>query len=66
MQLAKAYPNLRLILQDLPERIKQAKNEVWPKECPEAIAEHRIVFEPLDFFASSPVPGCNIYYVRAT
>jgi hypothetical protein len=45
-------------------RIKQAENEVWPKECPEAIAERRITFEPIDFFASSPVPGCNIYYVR--
>ena len=66
LQLAKAYPNLRLILQDLPERIQQAKNEVWPKECPEAITEHRIVFEPFDFFASSPVPGCDIYYVRPT
>ena len=64
LQLAKAHPNLRLILQDLPERIQQAKNEVWPKECPEAIAERRITFEPLDFFASSPVPGCNVYLVR--
>ena len=44
--------------------MQQAKNEVWPKQCPEAIAEGRITFEPLDFFASSPVPGCNIYYVR--
>ena len=66
LQLAKAHPNLRLILQDLPERIQQAKNEVWPKECPEAIAEGRITFEPLDFFASSPVPGCDVYYVRDT
>ena len=66
LQLAKAHPNLRLILQDLPERIQQAKNDVWPKECPEAIAECRITFEPIDFFASSPVPGCNVYYVRDT
>ena len=66
LHLAKAYPNLRLILQDLPERIQQAKNEVWPKEYPEAISEHRITFEPIDFFAASPVPGCNVYYVRET
>ena len=64
IQLAKAHPNLRLILQDLPGRIQQAKNEVWPKECPEAISERRITFEPIDFFASSPVAGCNVYYVR--
>ena len=65
LQLAKAHPNLRLILQDLPERINQAK-EVWLKECPEAIAERRIIFEPIDFFTSSPVPGCDVYYVRDT
>jgi hypothetical protein len=65
LQLAKAHPNLQLILQDLPDRIQQAKNEIWPKECPEAIAERRITFEPIDFFASSPVPGCNVYFVRA-
>jgi len=64
LQLAKAQPNLQLILQDSPERIKQAKDEVWPKECPEAIAENRITFEPIDFFKSPPVPGCDIYYVR--
>jgi len=64
LQLAKAHPNLRLILQDLPERIQQAKNEVWPKECPEAISEGRITFKPIDFFASSPVPGCDVYYLK--
>ena len=66
LQLARAHPNLRLILQDIPERIQQAKTEVWPKECPEAIAERRITFEPIDFFTSSPVPRCDIYYVRDT
>jgi hypothetical protein len=66
LQLAKAHPNLQLVLQDLPERMKQAGNEVWPKECPEAIAENRITFEPIDFFKSSPVPGCDVYYVRET
>ena len=58
------FRSLRLILQDLTERIQQAKNEVWPKEYPEAISERRITFESIDFFAASPVPSCNIYYVR--
>ena len=63
LQLAKAYPNLNLKLQDLPERILQAKDEVWPKECPEAIKENRIQFEPIDFLSQSPISGCNVYYV---
>ena len=63
LQLAKAHPTLKLKLQDLPERILQAKNEIWPKECPEAIKENRIQFEPIDFLSESPIQGCNVYYV---
>ena len=63
LQLAKRYPTLNLKLQDLPERILQAKNEVWPELCPEAIKEKRIQFEPIDFLSESPIQGCNVYYV---
>ncbi|TFK36164.1 S-adenosyl-L-methionine-dependent methyltransferase [Crucibulum laeve] len=64
MQLAHAYPSLKLVLQDLPERIQQAKNEVWPKECPLAIQEDRILFEPINFLTESPVKACDIYYLK--
>lgn len=64
MQLAKAYPELQLILQDLPARVKQAQSEVWPRKCPEAIEENRVQFVPMDFLKGPPVEGCNIYYVR--
>ena len=63
LQLAKAYPTLKLKLQDLPECILQAKNEFWPKKYPEAIEEERIQFEPIDFLSESPIQGCDIYYV---
>jgi tRNA1(Val) A37 N6-methylase TrmN6 len=63
MQLAQRYPHLQLKLQDLPERVEQAETEVWPKECPEAIKENRIEFKGMDFFAESPINGCDIYYV---
>jgi len=63
MQLAKAYPQLQVKLQDLPGRIQQAKNEVWPERCPEAIAENRIEFKPIDFLAESPIPNCDAYFV---
>lgn len=64
MQLAKAHPNLLLKLQDSPERIDQAQNEVWPVECPEAIRERRIEFKAMDFLTESPIKQCDIYYVR--
>ncbi|PPQ70231.1 hypothetical protein CVT24_013089 [Panaeolus cyanescens] len=62
--LAKRYPKLRLTLQDLPERTLQARMEVWPVKCPEAIAEKRIEFQPIDFLKEAPVPGCQIYYLK--
>jgi hypothetical protein len=65
LQLAKAHPHLQLKLQDLPERVVQAREEVWPKQCPEAIEENRIAFESIDFFTESPIPNCDVYYVRA-
>ncbi|KAF6754137.1 S-adenosyl-L-methionine-dependent methyltransferase [Ephemerocybe angulata] len=64
LQLAKAHPHLKLKLQDLPERVVQARDEVWPKQCPEAIAEDRIEFEAIDFFTESPIAGCDVYYLK--
>ena len=66
MQLARTHTHLQLKLQDLPERVMQAQNEVWPKQCPEALKDGRIEFKAIDFFAESPIKGCDIYYVRST
>ena len=53
-----------LKLQDLPERILQARNEFWPRDCPEAIEEKRIEFQSMDFLTESPIKNCNVYLVR--
>jgi len=45
------------------ERLQQAENEVWPKQMPSALAENRVQFVPLDFFAEPPASDCDIYYV---
>ncbi|KAG5350196.1 hypothetical protein C0989_012309, partial [Termitomyces sp. Mn162] len=55
MELIKAYPNLQLKLQDLPDRIHQAETEIWPKFLPSAIAEKQIEFKAMDFFVDSPI-----------
>ncbi|KAG6862602.1 hypothetical protein C0991_011287, partial [Blastosporella zonata] len=62
MELIRAYPNLQLKLQDLPQRIQQAATEVWPKSYPEAISEKRIEFKGMDFLVESPIEGCDVYY----
>ncbi|KAJ7637170.1 S-adenosyl-L-methionine-dependent methyltransferase [Roridomyces roridus] len=64
MELARAHPNLKLKLQDLPDRMVQAETVVWPAECPEAIKGNRIEFKAVDFFAESPIAGCDVYYLK--
>ncbi|SJL16444.1 uncharacterized protein ARMOST_19968 [Armillaria ostoyae] len=61
MQLADAHPNLRIVLQDLPSQIEMAKNEVWPKST---IEDGRVEFKAIDFFAESPVKGCDVYFLK--
>lgn len=63
IQLARAHPGLQLKLQDLPDRMVQAENLVWPAQCPEAMKEKRIEFKAIDFFAEAPIVGCDVYYV---
>ncbi|KAG6886333.1 hypothetical protein C0992_004512, partial [Termitomyces sp. T32_za158] len=64
MELIKAFTNLQLKLQDLPDRILQAETEVWPRLLPSAIAEKRIEFESMDFFVDLPIAGCDVYYLK--
>ncbi|THH16220.1 hypothetical protein EW146_g4386 [Bondarzewia mesenterica] len=63
MELAKTYQNLRLTLQDVPGVLEQAK-QIWKKDYPVAVEEHRIDFVPFDFLQESPVRGQDIYYIR--
>ncbi|KAJ7089775.1 S-adenosyl-L-methionine-dependent methyltransferase [Mycena belliarum] len=63
MQLARAHPTLHIALQDLPERMVQAAQTVWPAACPEALAEGRVNFRAIDFFKEVPLAGCDVYYV---
>ncbi|KAF9452281.1 S-adenosyl-L-methionine-dependent methyltransferase [Macrolepiota fuliginosa MF-IS2] len=64
IQLAKRYPAIRLVLQDLPEQLGAAENKIWPERCPEAMIEKRVSFVPLDFFTESPKKRCDIYFVK--
>ncbi|KAK0222574.1 S-adenosyl-L-methionine-dependent methyltransferase [Armillaria nabsnona] len=64
MQLANVYPNLRIVLQDLPAPIELAKNEIWPKSCPAAIEEGRVEFKAFDFLTESQVKGCDVYFLK--
>jgi len=64
LQLSRLYPNLRFIVQDRGAVLKQAQEEVWPKENPEALNSGRVSFMQHDFFQDNPVKGADIYWLR--
>ncbi|KAJ7512101.1 S-adenosyl-L-methionine-dependent methyltransferase [Mycena galericulata] len=64
IQLAKAHPHLQLKLQDMPDRMVQAKEIIWPQQCPAALEEDRIEFKAINFLTESPIAGCDVYYLK--
>ncbi|TFK39899.1 S-adenosyl-L-methionine-dependent methyltransferase [Crucibulum laeve] len=64
MKLAKAYPHLKFKLQDTPQCIEKAQNDIWPSLYPEAVLQKRIEFKAMDFLVESPIRGCHIYYLK--
>ncbi|KZT68950.1 S-adenosyl-L-methionine-dependent methyltransferase [Daedalea quercina L-15889] len=63
LDLAKAFPHLRFVVQDLPDTIEQAK-VVWQTGCPEAVRTGRVQLLAHDFFAEQPVKGADAYLLR--
>ena len=55
---------MKFIIQDREEVIKQAKEEVWPKEAPDAVRDGRVSFMVSDFFEVNPVHGADVYWLR--
>ncbi|KAF8954810.1 S-adenosyl-L-methionine-dependent methyltransferase [Flammula alnicola] len=59
----KAFPHLKVVLQDTPAVVQQGK-DYWSAEYPDAVQKQRINFVPIDFFADQPVPNGDFYYLR--
>jgi hypothetical protein len=56
VELARKYPNMRFVVQDLPKTIATARA---PTDL-----EHRIEFQSHDFFTPQPVHGADVYFFR--
>ncbi|KAF8954811.1 S-adenosyl-L-methionine-dependent methyltransferase [Flammula alnicola] len=61
--LIKAFPHLKIVLQDMPAVVQQGR-DYWKVEYPEAIEKQRVRFVSIDFFNDQPVPNCDFYYLR--
>ena len=58
MDIAREFPSLRFIVQDLPKVIEDAKKNV-PAELME-----RVIFMAHDMFTAQPVKDADVYYFR--
>lgn len=63
VDLAKAFPNLCFVVQDLPATIEKA-HSVWNAEAADAVAAARVQLQPHDFFEEQPVKGAGAYFLR--
>lgn len=61
IKLAKAFPALRLIIQDLEEPIESARSKL--SELPVDLSK-RIETQKHDFFSPQPVQGAEVYLLR--
>ncbi|KAK7027234.1 hypothetical protein VNI00_015323 [Paramarasmius palmivorus] len=64
MGLMRAHPHLKIVLQDQPQVIEQAK-VFWQQHHPDAVHTERIAYVPFDFFKDPAAPGCDVYYIRS-
>ncbi|PCH39010.1 S-adenosyl-L-methionine-dependent methyltransferase, partial [Wolfiporia cocos MD-104 SS10] len=64
LDLARRFPNLRFVVEDLPSTIQQAQ-AVWTREYPEALQSGRVKLVPHDFFTEQPIKGAEVYFMRS-
>ncbi|KAH9924169.1 S-adenosyl-L-methionine-dependent methyltransferase [Fomitopsis serialis] len=63
LDLAKAFPSLRFVVQDLPVVIEQAR-AVWETEYAEAVSTGRVQLMAHDFLMEQPVKAADVYMLR--
>lgn len=57
--LAEKFPNLKFIVQDLPEITAKGEQQSLP-----ASVQTRLSFQAHDFFTPQPVAGADVYFLR--
>lgn len=58
--IARAFPNPNFVVQDLPEIVSKAQNQIGVEKT---IAS-RVSFLPHDFFTAQPVKHAEVYFLR--
>ncbi|CAL1713898.1 unnamed protein product [Somion occarium] len=63
MHIAKACPQLRVVLQDQPSTVATAR-EYWNKSAAEVVEQGRVEFVDIDFIKEAPREGCDYYFIK--
>ncbi|KAJ7618676.1 S-adenosyl-L-methionine-dependent methyltransferase [Roridomyces roridus] len=63
IDLLKEFPQLKIVIQDLPAVIKEGKKILEVRMDLDSSLKGRVQYMPLDFFVASPVSGCDIYHL---
>ncbi|KAH9925251.1 S-adenosyl-L-methionine-dependent methyltransferase [Fomitopsis serialis] len=64
LTLAKAFPDLCFVVEDLPITIEKAR-PIWQTGYPGAVESGRVRLLPHDFFTEQPVQGAAAYFLRS-
>lgn len=63
LALAKRFPNLKLVNQDLPKVIERAK-VYWEQNGSDLIKNGRVILQGYNFFDPQPVKNADVYYLK--
>ncbi|KAF5339494.1 hypothetical protein D9757_014699 [Collybiopsis confluens] len=63
LDLVRSMPQLKIIVQDTPSVMEQAK-ELWGKDKSDFVHSNSVRFEAIDFLKDAPVASCDFYYLR--
>ncbi|SJL09409.1 uncharacterized protein ARMOST_12787 [Armillaria ostoyae] len=63
LPVAKAFPDLRIVIQDRPKFVEDAR-KLWKAELPDAVSSGQVAFQVHDFFERQPIQAANVYLLR--
>ncbi|KIK58916.1 hypothetical protein GYMLUDRAFT_170352, partial [Collybiopsis luxurians FD-317 M1] len=61
--LAREFPHLQIIVQDLPGVIIDA-TKVWNDQLPNMVKTAQVIFQSSNFFESQPIEDASVFYLR--
>ncbi|KAI0063777.1 S-adenosyl-L-methionine-dependent methyltransferase [Artomyces pyxidatus] len=63
--LAKAFPNLKFVVEDLEEVITLRAKQFWEDQAPKAIADGSVMLKVQNFFEPQTVKHAAVYFLRS-